>query len=222
MVGKKCATVPNASAMNRYAPERANRTLSVDPWLQRALLLGGVAYGRPVDLPGASRDFLEFQHALKFVGKRAAQPSLGLMTVAACCRRPGKATGRHRDMEDPWYAQISYCGKPYLASQKSSCGLSSKGRYLLFFMFISVLAAYSSRALLEFRQKNSGRASIPGRKRTQPTINVFVRDCSFCGFGCGCRDCIDCCCDACFCDNCCVCCWCFCSTCWVRASLAFC
>ena len=78
-----------------------------------------------------------------------------------------------RDMEDTWSAQISYYGKPYIANQKGSCGLSSNGRYLLFLMFISVLAAYSSRALLEFRQKKSGRASIPGRKRTELKINCF-------------------------------------------------
>jgi hypothetical protein len=37
----------------------------------------------PVDLPGIPRDFWSFKHALKFLGKRAAQPPLGLMTVAA-------------------------------------------------------------------------------------------------------------------------------------------
>ena len=35
--------------------------------------------------------FWSFKHALKFLGKRAAQPPLGLMTVAALLPGPGKS-----------------------------------------------------------------------------------------------------------------------------------
>ena len=33
--------------------------------------------------------YWSFRHALKFQGKRAAYPPLGLLTVAACCRTTG-------------------------------------------------------------------------------------------------------------------------------------
>ncbi len=38
--------------------------------------------------------FWSFKHALKFLGKRAAQPPLGLMTVAALLARSLEETAR--------------------------------------------------------------------------------------------------------------------------------
>jgi hypothetical protein len=48
-----------------------------------ALLPGEASNEHPVDLPRIPETYWSFKHALKFVGKRAAQPLLGLMTVAA-------------------------------------------------------------------------------------------------------------------------------------------
>ena len=40
--------------------------------------------------------YWSFKHALKFLGKRAAQPPLGLMTVLPCCRQLEQAPGGHQ------------------------------------------------------------------------------------------------------------------------------
>jgi hypothetical protein len=57
---------------------------------EQPLFLAEVAHERPADLPGIPDTFWSFKHALKFLGKRAAQPPLGLMTVAALLPRSWK------------------------------------------------------------------------------------------------------------------------------------
>jgi len=60
---------------------RRNRVVKLHPRQGPSSL--EVADERSDDLPGIPRYFWSFKHALKFLGKRAAQPPLGLMTVAA-------------------------------------------------------------------------------------------------------------------------------------------
>jgi len=43
------------------------------------------------DLSGIPETFWSFKHALKFLGKRAAQPPLGLMTVRRFCPERGRS-----------------------------------------------------------------------------------------------------------------------------------
>ena len=76
--------------MGEARPESADRaraaTLPAERWLMNVLLV----------YPEFPETFWSFKHALKFLGKRAAQPPLGLMTVAALLPRGvEEAAGGH-------------------------------------------------------------------------------------------------------------------------------
>ena len=64
--------------------------------------------------PEFPETFWSFKHALKFLGKRAAQPPLGLMTVAALLpRRLEEAAGGHQRgaacATATWHGRTWFC-----------------------------------------------------------------------------------------------------------------
>ncbi len=145
-----CARIRCVGCLAKSLPHRLRRGLYL------ALLLDCLAW-RGLRTP---RDPAVVGNAPEVVGSAACRTS--------GCRR------LLRDMEDTWSAQISYYGKQYIANQKGSCGLSSNGRHLLFLMFISVLAAYSSRALLEFGKRKAAGQVYPAANEPNLKSIVFV------------------------------------------------
>jgi radical SAM superfamily enzyme YgiQ (UPF0313 family) len=69
----RAALLPSGEARPESADRARAATLPAERWPMNALLI----------YPEFPETFWSFKHALKFLGKRAAQPPLGLMTVAA-------------------------------------------------------------------------------------------------------------------------------------------